>query len=163
MTYFSKKMALAEYNYEIYDKELLAIICYFEKWRFELKSTNQSVKILTDHKGLKYFITTKKLTLRQIKLVQFLSEFNFVIVYQSDKKNEKTNALTSKPRKVSTHNKNKQQYYCLYKLLSPEQIKLQLIEEKENNELILPKQVANSNWEDKTCTEICKYLASLKD
>ena len=30
-------MASAECNYDIYDKELLAIICVFEEWRSELK------------------------------------------------------------------------------------------------------------------------------
>jgi hypothetical protein len=31
VTYFSKKYSITECNYEIYDKELLAIICCFEK------------------------------------------------------------------------------------------------------------------------------------
>lgn len=31
IAYFSKKMSLAEYNYDIYDKELLAIIKVFEE------------------------------------------------------------------------------------------------------------------------------------
>ena len=57
------------------------------------------VKMLTDHKGLEYFITTKKLMPRQAKWVEFLSEFNFVVTYQSGKKNDKANALTRKPNK----------------------------------------------------------------
>lgn len=31
VTFFSKNLNLAEYNYKIYDKELLAIIQYFEQ------------------------------------------------------------------------------------------------------------------------------------
>lgn len=31
IAYFLRKMTLAKYNYKIYDKELLAIICYFEE------------------------------------------------------------------------------------------------------------------------------------
>ena len=34
--YFSKKNSLVEYNYEIYNKELLAVIWCFEKWDVEL-------------------------------------------------------------------------------------------------------------------------------
>jgi hypothetical protein len=36
VTYFSKKYSPAACNYEIYDKELMAIICPFEEWRLEL-------------------------------------------------------------------------------------------------------------------------------
>jgi hypothetical protein len=37
VAFFSKKHSLAEYNYEIYDKELLAIVWAFEEWRPELE------------------------------------------------------------------------------------------------------------------------------
>ena len=57
------------------------------------------VKVLTDHKGLEYFMTTKKLTPRQARWAKFLSEFNFVVTYQSGKKNNKADALTKKPNK----------------------------------------------------------------
>ena len=67
VAYFSKRMISAECNYKIYDKELLAIIQYFEKWRPELEGTAMPVKVLTDHKGLEYFMTTKKLTPRQAR------------------------------------------------------------------------------------------------
>ena len=33
VAFFSKKHSLAEFNYEIYDKELLAIVRSFEEWR----------------------------------------------------------------------------------------------------------------------------------
>ena len=55
---------LVEYNYKIYNKELLTIIRYFEYWRPELESTNIPVEVITDYKGLKYFINTKELSRR---------------------------------------------------------------------------------------------------
>ena len=61
VAYFSRRMSPAECNYEIYDKELLSIIWCFEEWKPELKGTGIPVKVLTDHKGLEYFMTTKKL------------------------------------------------------------------------------------------------------
>jgi hypothetical protein len=64
VAYFSKNLTPAECNYEIYDKELLAIIRCFEQWRLELEGTELPVKVLIDYKALKYFITTKKLTRR---------------------------------------------------------------------------------------------------
>ena len=52
-------MAPAECNYNIYNKELLAIICVFEEWRSELKGAVKQVQVITDHKNLKYFMITK--------------------------------------------------------------------------------------------------------
>ena len=39
VTFFSKKHSVQEVNYEIYDKELLIIICAFEEWRPELEGS----------------------------------------------------------------------------------------------------------------------------
>ena len=66
------------------------------------------VKVLTDHKNLEYFITTKKLTPRQLKWAEFLSEFNFVISYQSGKKNDKADVLTRKSNERPTEDEDKQ-------------------------------------------------------
>ncbi len=65
--YFSFKMLLAEYNYEIYDKKLLAIIRAFKKWRLELKDTLNLVEIIFDHKNLEYFMSIKLLSQRQVR------------------------------------------------------------------------------------------------
>ena len=57
-------MAPAEYNYEIHDKEMLAIIRSLQEWRPELEGTHSRIKIFTNYKALKYFIITKKLIAR---------------------------------------------------------------------------------------------------
>ena len=59
VAYFLTQIASAECNYDIYNKELLAIICAFEEWRPELKEAADQIQIITDHKNLKYFMTTK--------------------------------------------------------------------------------------------------------
>ena len=59
VVYFFKKYSPAEYNYEIYDKELIAIICAFKEWCPELKDSLTSVKVIMNHKNLEYFISTK--------------------------------------------------------------------------------------------------------
>ena len=64
------------------------------------------VKVLTDHKGLEYFMTTKKLTSRQARWAEFLSEFNFKVTYQSGKKNDKADALTRKPNEQPANNED---------------------------------------------------------
>ena len=65
ITFFSKKHSSTEYNYKIYNKKLLAIIRYFEKWRPELEGAPSPIKVIIDYKNLEYFITTKLLNCRQ--------------------------------------------------------------------------------------------------
>ena len=97
VAFFSKNLNPAECNYEIYDKELLAIIRCFEQWRPELEATGVPIKVITDHKSLEYFMTTKKLSRRQTRWAEFLSGFNFVISYTPDRENGKTDSLTYRP------------------------------------------------------------------
>ena len=80
----------------IYDKELLAIVRSFETWRPELASVspNQPVKVLTDHRNLEVFMTTKQLNRRQTRWAKFFSEFNFRITYRPGKEGEKPDRLT---------------------------------------------------------------------
>jgi len=61
VAFYSKPLSLVEQNYEIYDKEMLAIICALEEWRHFLEGARHLVEIWTDHKNLEYFITAKKL------------------------------------------------------------------------------------------------------
>jgi hypothetical protein len=59
VAFCSKKHSPAECNYEIYDKELMAIVCTFEEWRPELLSVVNPIHVLSDDKNLQYFTTTK--------------------------------------------------------------------------------------------------------
>ncbi|KAH9263405.1 hypothetical protein BASA83_013193 [Batrachochytrium salamandrivorans] len=67
-------MNSAERNYEIYDKELLAVVDSFKHWRHFLQGGHHPVTVLCDHKNLEYFMTTKKLTRRQARWSLELSE-----------------------------------------------------------------------------------------
>ena len=62
-------MLPVECNYKIYNKELLAIIKCFKEWQLDLEGNHAGVpiKVITDHKGLEYFIITKALTRRQAR------------------------------------------------------------------------------------------------
>ena len=52
------------------------------------------IKVITDHKSLEYFMTTKKLTRHQTCWAKFLSRFNFIISYTVSKNNAKADILT---------------------------------------------------------------------
>jgi hypothetical protein len=65
MGYFSRKLKDADLNYDIYDKELLAIIDGLNKWGTYCKSIGHTITILSDHKNLEYWQTKKDLNSRQ--------------------------------------------------------------------------------------------------
>jgi hypothetical protein len=117
VTFFSKNLASIECNYEIYDKELLIIVRCFEQWRFELLFTESSVsvKMLIDHKNLKYFMFIKQLNRRQSRWAQFLTDFHFVIIYLLEKSNEKADSLIRKVENVfeKKNDRQKQQNQIL--------------------------------------------------
>ncbi|RKK12564.1 hypothetical protein BFJ66_g18292, partial [Fusarium oxysporum f. sp. cepae] len=94
VAFFSKKHTATECNYEIYDKELMAIIRCFEEWRPELEGAPSPIRVITDHKNLEYFTTTKLLNRRQARWSEFLSRFNFQITYRPGKQGVKPDALT---------------------------------------------------------------------
>jgi hypothetical protein len=47
-------MINAKQNYEIYDKELLAVIRALEEWQHFLEGLPEPFEIITDHANLKY-------------------------------------------------------------------------------------------------------------
>ena len=100
VAYFSKTMAPAECNYEIHDKEMLAIIRSLSQWRVELQGTGSRVQIYTDHKALEYFMTTKQLTSRQARWAEILSQFFFTIMYRPGKENTQADTLTRREQDV---------------------------------------------------------------
>jgi len=67
VAFYSKSLSLVEWNYEIYDKEMLAIIHVLEEWRHFLEGARHLVEIWTDHKNLKYFMIAKKLNCHQAR------------------------------------------------------------------------------------------------
>ena len=78
-----------------------------------MKGTSLPVKVLTDYKGLEYFMSTKKLTLRQARWAEFLSEYNFVISYQNGKRNEKADALICKPNERLVDESDERLEHCI--------------------------------------------------
>jgi hypothetical protein len=65
IAYLSKSLSAVEQNYEIHNKEMLAIIQGLEDWQHFLEGTQHKVKVWTDQKNLEYFHMAKKLNCRQ--------------------------------------------------------------------------------------------------
>jgi hypothetical protein len=94
VAFHSRSFNSTELNYNTHDKELLAIFEAFKHWRQYLEGSRTPVDVVTDHKNLEYFSTTKLLTRRQARWSEFLSQFNMVIRFRPGKLGAKPDALT---------------------------------------------------------------------
>ena len=61
VAFISKLLSNIERNYEIHNKEMLAVVICLEAWRHFLEETVVKFEIWTDHKNLEYFIKAQKL------------------------------------------------------------------------------------------------------
>ena len=86
VAYYSRKMSQAEQNYDIHNKELLAVVNALEHWRVYAESSSK-LTIFTDHKNLTTFTTTKKLNRRQVRWAELLGQHKFKILYTPGKEN----------------------------------------------------------------------------
>ena len=113
VVFMFKKMSSTKCNYEIYDKEFLTIVRTFEKWRSECAKifVKNSVKILTNHKNLKHFMSFKQLNRKQSRWTEFLIEFNFKIAYRSGIQDIKFDSLTRRSQNLpERHDDERHQY-----------------------------------------------------
>ena len=85
--YYSRKFTPAEINYDVHYKELLAIIDSFRDMRAWLLGTSQPISVISDHKNLEYFMSSRILNRRQARWSLFLAEFNFRLVWGPGIKN----------------------------------------------------------------------------
>ncbi|KAI0997402.1 hypothetical protein K3495_g10783 [Podosphaera aphanis] len=107
VAYYSRKLSGAEMNYEIHDKELLAIVACMREWDAELRGLAKVFTITSDHMNLKYFLTTRRLTERQIRWAEFMSRFRYNLIYRKGSENERPDALSrrdqDKPKEGDPH------------------------------------------------------------
>ena len=94
VAFYSKSLSPVERNYEIHDKEMLAIIRALEEWRHFLEGARHPVEIWMDHKNLEYFITAKKLNLRQARWSLY---FNFKLIHRPRRSMGKLDTLSQRP------------------------------------------------------------------
>jgi len=112
-----------EQNYEIHNKEMLAIIPALEEWRHFLEGARHLVEIWTDHKNLEYFITAKKLNCRQARWSLYLARFDFKLVHCPGRSMGKPDALSQRPDHSKGASNNEDMV-----LLRPELIAVQALE-----------------------------------
>ena len=94
VAYISKSLNEAERNYEIHDKEMLAIIRCLEAWRYFLEGAKGQFEIWTDHKNLEYFMKAQKLNRRQARWSLYLSRFDFALKHVAGKSMGRADSLS---------------------------------------------------------------------
>ena len=94
VAFLSRKLTPPKLNYEIHDKEMLAIVQAFKEWRHYLKGAASQTTVFTDHRSLEYFTTSKQLNRRQARWAELLANFDFVIKYRPGSQGTKPDALT---------------------------------------------------------------------
>jgi hypothetical protein len=92
--FISKTFSPAECNYEIYDRELLAIIRALEEWRHYIQGSRHTTIILSDHKNLTYYRDARKLNRRQARWSLYLTEFDVKLVHTAGPKMVQSDALS---------------------------------------------------------------------
>ena len=97
VAFISKFLNNTKWNYEIHDKEMLAVIRCLEAWRHFLEGAQTKFKIWTDHKNLKYFMTNQKLNKRQARWILFLSRFDFMLKHVLGSRMGKADGLSRRP------------------------------------------------------------------
>jgi len=93
ITFISELLSDTECNYEIHNKEILALVRYLETWRHFIKGTTTKFTIWTDHKNLKYFMKAQKLNRRQARWALHLSRFDFILKHILGSKMEKADSI----------------------------------------------------------------------
>jgi len=97
VAFFSGSLLPAEVNYDIYDRELLAIVKALKHWRHHLLGARHMITILTDHRNLTYFREPHKISPRQARWREFLLEFDFVLVHVPGSTNDAADFLSRHP------------------------------------------------------------------
>ena len=94
VAFHSRSFSPTELNYDVHDKELFAIYEAFRIWRHYLEGSAAPIDVITDHKNLEYFATTKLLNRRQARWSEYLAQFNLIIRFHPGKLCTKPDALT---------------------------------------------------------------------
>jgi len=94
VAFLSKSLNKTERNYEIHDKEMLAIVRGLEVWRHLLEGVQFKFEIWMDHKNLEYFMKAQKLNRRQARWALYLSWFDFTLKHLAGSKMGKADGLS---------------------------------------------------------------------
>ena len=97
VAYYSATFTPTERNYDIYERELLAVMKALTHWRPYLGWTKEPFTIMTDHANLQYWKAPQNLNRRTARWHADLQEYDFDILYIPGKTNVLPDALSRPP------------------------------------------------------------------
>ena len=147
VSFISKTFSPTERNYEIYDRELLAIIRALDEWRHYIQGSPHTTMVLSDHKNLTYYREAKKLNRRQARWSLYLSEFDIKLVHTPGTKMVQSDALSRRPDHCPDEDNDNEDITVL-----PNDMFVNLIDEA------LQQRIADSDDLDENATEALKLL-----
>src|SRR5712675_831467 len=103
VAFILKALSETERNYEIYDRELLAVMTALSEWRHYLSGLPEKFEVWTDHKNLEYFRKPQKLNRRQARWLSELQNYDFILEHKAGVTMGKADALSRR----SDHNDGK--------------------------------------------------------
>ena len=106
IAFLSKSLSPAERNYEIYDKELLAIIICLDEWRQYILGAPDKFEVWSDHKNLEYFRKPQNINRRQARWVSILADYDFSLHHLPGSHNSAADALSRLPSHDDGSNDN---------------------------------------------------------
>jgi hypothetical protein len=92
VAYESRKLNPTERRYSAHEKELLAVVHCLRGWRHYLLGSPFIVK--TDNTAVSHFMSQPKLSSKQARWQELLSEFNFMLEYRPGSSNHVADALS---------------------------------------------------------------------
>jgi hypothetical protein len=87
VAFWSRKFSGPQLRWHTHDKELSAIVESFKHWRHYLEHAPSTIRVLSDHNNLRYFMTTKELSPKQARWAEELARFDFEIEYKPGTEN----------------------------------------------------------------------------
>jgi hypothetical protein len=87
VAFWSKKFQGPSVRWHTHDKELSAIVEAFRQWRHYLEYAPSTIRVLSDHNNLRYFMTTKELSPKQARWAEELARFDFEVEYKPGPEN----------------------------------------------------------------------------
>jgi hypothetical protein len=97
IAYYSSTFIPAERNYDIYERELLAVLKSLEHWRPHLAATETPVTVLTDHANLTFWKNPHKVNRRVARWFATLQDYNLLIKHVPGKLHAAPDMLSRRP------------------------------------------------------------------
>ncbi|KAJ1598841.1 hypothetical protein NDA14_003262 [Ustilago hordei] len=154
VAFYSRKMSSAEKNYEIHDKELLAVVACLTQWQHMLAGLPNQLVILTDHEALKYFKSQRRITGRQARWAILLADFDFILQYRPGDKGGEPDALT---RRTDMQPAGEEQDHNVRQLLPPRVFK----ETADHDSLLVAPMISMESIASKGLKDLVKIFQPL--